>query len=321
MSGPAAPYDCIIIGGGPAGLSAAIYLARFLRRVLVIDGGGGRLEMIPRSHNHPGYPDGIKGSELLANMRAQAKQYGAELRHGWVSEAQKDGDNFSVHIDGGAEDGAEDGTKQPDTFTARTLLLATGVINLRPDMDEDIHSRALEAGLLRYCPICDGYEVTGKRVGVIGSSDHGVAEALFLRQYSERITLLALYSCDLDARDRANLEQAGIGWEATPIRQFDLEGDVARVTLDDDRILDFDSIYPALGSETRNEIGKMLGVTLCDETCFITDDNQRTSVKGVYAAGDAVECLDQISVAMGHGAIAATAIHNDLRDADGHSAD
>lgn len=313
MSRTTAPWDCIIIGGGPAGLSAAIYLARFRRRVLVVDGGGGRLEMIPRSHNHPGYPDGIRGKELLEQMRAQAQKYGAQLRHAWVSDVRKEGDLFSLTIEGGAD--------ASDSISARTILLATGVINLRPDMDEAVHDRALEAGLLRYCPICDGYEVTGKRVGVIGSSDHGVAEALFLRQYSDRITLLALYSCDLDAKDRTTLAQAGIASEATPIRQFDFAQGVARVVLEDGRTLDFDSIYPALGSETRNELGKILGVELCEETCFKTDGDQRTSVQGVYAAGDAVECLDQISVAMGHGAIAATAIHNDLRKADGHSAD
>lgn len=312
MNAPQAPYDCIIIGGGPAGLSAAIYLARFRRRVLVIDGGGGRMEMIPRSHNHPGYPDGIKGRDLLADMRAQAEKYGATLQHGWVSAARKESAFFTVTVDG-----AEDHNDSAP-LTARTLLLATGVINLRPDLDEAVHARALEQGLLRYCPICDGYEVTDKRIGVIGSTDHGVAEALFLRQYSDAITLLALYSCDLDARDRATLEEAGIAWEATPIRAFDFDGDVARLTLEDARTLAFDSIYPALGSETRNELGKMLGVDLCDETCFKTDTEQRTSIKGVYAAGDAVECLDQISVAMGHGAIAATAIHNDLRKADGH---
>ncbi len=315
MSAPQAPYDCIIIGGGPAGLSAAIYLARFRRRVLVIDGGGGRMEMIPRSHNHPGYPDGIKGRDLLANMRAQAEKYGATLQHGWVSSTRRQGDFFTVTVDG-----AED-INDSAPLTARTLLLATGVINLRPDLDEAVHARALEHGLLRYCPICDGYEVTDKRIGVIGSTDHGVAEALFLRQYSDAITLLALYSCDLDARDRATLEEAGIAWEATPIRTFDFDDSVARLTLEDARSLEFDSIYPALGSETRNELGKMLGVDLCDEACFKTDADQRTSIKGIYAAGDAVECLDQISVAMGHGAIAATAIHNDLRKADGHVAD
>lgn len=304
--------DCIIVGGGPAGLTAAIYLARYHRKFALFDGDSGRLAMIPRSHNFPGYPDGVAGCDLLADMRKQAEKYGADLRDLWVDavEACGDEDGGGFLIRAGQE-----------KFRARTVLLATGVVNLRPDMDDETHDKALHAGLLRYCPICDAYEETDSKIAVIGSSDHGVAEALFLRQYSEDITVLALYSSDLDAKDRANLKEAGIGWEKSPIAKIDFLKTKAKVTLEDGNVLDFDTIYPALGSETRNELGKALGVELCDDVCFLTDAHQRTNVAGVYAAGDACEGLDQISVAMGHGAVAATTIHNDLRDRDGHTAD
>lgn len=300
--------DCVIVGGGPAGLTAAIYLARYHRKFVLYDGDSGRLAMIPRSHNHPGYPDGVAGADLLADMREQARRYGADLRDGWVDRISASEGGFTIYAG-------------DDPVRARSVLLATGVVNLCPEMDEATHKRALEKGLLRYCPVCDAYEETDRRIGVIGSTDHGVAEALFLRQYSKDITLLALFSCDLDAKDRDTLDQAGIAWEQVLIANIDFGEDSAETRLEDGRVLTFDTLYPALGSETRNELGIMLGTELCDGICFVADRHQRTSVAGVYAAGDACEGLDQISVAMGHGAVAATAIHNDLRERDGHTPD
>ena len=302
-------WDVVVVGGGPAGLTAAIYLARYHRKVLVVDGGNSRAAMIPLSRNHPGYPEGVRGTDLLDDMRAQAKKYGAVLEMNWVEQLSGKEDDFTLLL--------EDETQ----YSARAVVLATGVVNLRPDIDEETHARALESGVLRYCPICDAYEVTGQRIAVIGSSDHGVAEALFLRQYSDQISLLALYSCDLDAQDRANLKEAGVTWETSPIAKLDFLKTKAKVTLEDGRTIDFDTVYPALGSETRNMLGKMVGTDLCDDVCFVTDAHQRTSVPGIYAAGDACDALDQISVAMGHGAVAATALHNDMRDRDGHTPD
>src|SRR3712207_261698 len=171
-------FDCLIVGGGPAGLTAAIYLARFHMAVRVVDAGRSRAGWIPRTRNVPGFTDGVSGNELLARMRAQAGKYGAAFTTGPVTRLDP--------IDGGFS--AEWGE---GSATARTVLLATGVKNRRPDMDEDLHDEALARGLIRYCPICDGYEVTDKKVGVIGSGAHGVAEAVFLRGYTADITLVA----------------------------------------------------------------------------------------------------------------------------------
>jgi len=297
--------DCLVVGGGPAGLTAAIYLARFHRSVTVFDKGEGRLALIPRSYNHPGYPEGVVGCELLEDMRAQAIKYGATLRRGEVTSLQAAPEGFSAETDLGP-------------VRARTVLLATGVVNLRPPLQDDIHGDAVARGLLRYCPICDGYEQTGKRIAILGADEHGVAEALFLRNYSADLTLLALARANIGTEARADLDRAGITLEAVPVSAFDFTKDVA-LTLADGRVLHFDTLYSALGSHTRNDLGRMIGTDLEGEQCFLTDSSGRTSVRWAYAAGDAIEGLDQISVAMGTAARAAVAIHNDLREAEGRT--
>ena len=171
--------DCLIVGGGPAGLTAAIYLARFHLDILVVDGGKSRAAWIPCTRNHAGYPEGIAGTELLQRMRDQACKYGAKIESEYVTKLERDADGLFTATWGSGE------------AKARTVLLATGVSNRRPPMDEELHDDALARGLVRYCPICDGYEVTDKRVGVIGSDSHGVAEVLFLRSYTADVTLIA----------------------------------------------------------------------------------------------------------------------------------
>src|SRR5687767_7606416 len=176
MSDP--QLDCLVIGGGPAGLTAAIYLARFHLSLQVVDAGKSRAALIPCTHNHAGFPGGISGRELIGRMKEQAQMYGASIADGRVTRLEM--------VDGGFE--AEWGE---GSVRSRTVLLATGVANRRPPMDEELHDEALARGLIRYCPICDGYEVTDKVVGIIGSGRHGVAEAIFLRSYTPHITLIA----------------------------------------------------------------------------------------------------------------------------------
>ncbi len=302
------PIDCLIVGGGPAGLSAAIYLGRFRRSVILIDAGGSRAAMIPRSHNHPGYPGGIEGPELLRRMRAQAAQFGAQIRKDTVTAITR-GDGVFTAATG-------DGDIQ-----ARAVLIATGVVNRRPPIGEAEHDAALQAGLLRYCPICDGYEARGGRIAVLGADGHGVAEALFLRTYSEDVTLLALIETELDAGDRADLDKAGVPVEPRAVSAFRFEGNAVHTVLSDGEERAFDTLYPALGSTGNCELLWPLGVEPNAEECVPTDGHQRLGPDGLYAAGDIVAALDQISVAMGHGAIAATAMHNDLRKIDGKSVD
>jgi thioredoxin reductase (NADPH) len=293
-------FDCLIVGGGPAGLTAAIYLTRFHLSIKMVDAGKSRASLIPCTRNHAGYPDGISGEELIARMKAQAQRYGAAIVTGRVTRLDR--------IDGGFR--AEWGEGR---VGARKVLLATGVTNRRPPMDEELHDDALARGLIRYCPICDGYEVTDKAVGVIGDDTHGVAEAVFLRGFTTDITLIAPHSeHDLDAGDRARLEQYGIKTVDGPCAAVAAHQDCIVVDTADGHYT-FDSVYPALGSDTHTELAEQVGAKLSRDTgCIVVDDHQRTSVPGLYAAGDVVLGLDQISHAMGEGGVAATTIRNDL---------
>ena len=208
----------------------------------------------------------------------------------------------------------------PDRIlTARTVILATGTENRRPPIDDQVHRTALDRGQLRYCPVCDGFEATGQALGILGGDAHGVAEALFLRTYSDDITLVAMKKMELESEDRALLADAGIKVMERPTTKIEFRDKDVIVNLDDGQILRFDTLYPALGSDSNNTLAAQLGVDMSDGCCIDVDKKQRTSVKGIYAAGDIVLALDQISVAMGHAAIAATTLHNDLRETERHS--
>lgn len=289
--------DCIIIGAGPAGLTAAIYLARFHLRIRLFDCGSSRAALIPRTHNHAGYPGGVKGTELLRLMLEQAQEFGATREQADVTEIIPTGDTFDVRV----------GERR---YPARSVLLATGVVNNRPDMAAEVHDEALSRGLLRYCPICDGYEVTDKRVGVIGTGDHGMKEALFLRGFTRDVTLIAPGAAhELDATCRAKLEEAGIVHVDGPCTPIGIAGDTMEVTTPSGA-LRFDSVYPALGSTIRSSLAVAAGARATADGCLEVDDHQRTSIPGLFAAGDVVKGLDQISHAMGEAGVAATTIRN-----------
>ncbi len=293
--------DCVIIGAGPAGLTAAIYLARYHLSIRLFDSGESRAAWIPCTHNHAGYPDGIAGTELLRLMREQARKYGAIREEKRVEHLASTGDCFVVGTDSG-------------TYRARSVLLATGVVNKRPDGTDDIHDEALARGLLRYCPVCDGYEVTDKRIAVLGTSDHGTAEALFLRGFTRDVTLVCPHGDhDLDAECSASLEEAGIARVAGPCGGYAIEGGQLAFATANGRMA-FDSAYPALGSHIRSELAAMAGAKLNKEGCIAVDRHMATSVPGLYAAGDVVIGLDQISHAMGQAGVAATAIRNRLAE-------
>jgi thioredoxin reductase (NADPH) len=291
--------DCLVVGGGPAGLTAAIYLARFHLAILVVDGGKSRAAMIPCTHNHAGFPDGIEGKELIARMKQQACEYGAKIIDGFVTRLDRTDDGFRADWGGGH-------------VTAKTVLLATGVTNRRPPMDEDLHDDAVARGLIRYCPICDGYEVTDKRIGVIGSDRHGVAEAMFIRSFTADVTLIAPdKALRLKPEDQAKLKAASIECADGPAQAVAISDECIVVDTADGHFA-FDSVYPALGSDTHTQLAEQVGARIGEDGCIGVDAHQRTSVAGLYAAGDVVIGLDQISHAMGEGGVAATTIRNDI---------
>lgn len=297
---PSETVDCLVIGGGPAGLTAAIYLARFHLRVLVVDRGGGRAQSIPRTHNHAGYPDGVAGGALVADMTRQAAQFGATIQQGEVTMLRTDGDGFVATVDH-----AE--------MLARTVLLATGVTNHRPPGIADaLHDEAVARNLLRYCPVCDGYEVTDAHVGVIGTGKRGAGEAQFMRSFTPRVTLIAPAGAhELRHSERTVLGEAGILCVDGPILHYAIEGERFVLTTASDAHI-FDAVYPALGSTAHSELAVSIGAAVTEMGCIKVDAHQRTSVAGLYAAGDVVLGLDQISHAMGEAGVASTTIRNDL---------
>jgi thioredoxin reductase (NADPH) len=285
------PLDCLIVGGGPAGLTAAIYLARYRRNIKLIDAGESRAALIPESHNYPGF-QGINGRALLARLREQAERYGADLVRGNVNGLQGEDGGFLAASDKGK-------------LRARMVLMATGLIDARPETE--CLRDGVAHGAIRFCPICDGYEAMDKRIGVIGSLAHAGPKALFLRTYSREVNLFPTET----EGDRKELEKAGVVITARPL-VVEPEGDRVAVRTEDGQRHLVDTLYPAMGCTVRSDLATALGADCTDIGNLRVDDHQRTSVEGLFGAGDVVSDLHQLSVATGHAAIAATAIHHAL---------
>jgi thioredoxin reductase (NADPH) len=286
------PLDCLIVGGGPAGLTAAIYLARYRRSVRMIDSGESRAALIPESHNYPGFA-GIGGRELLERLRHQARRYDAWIDTGLVSSLEGGEGAFVAHMN-------------ESSCAARFVILATGLIDGRPrvgGMSEKAYPSAI-----RFCPICDGYEAMDKRIGVLGDAKSGAEKALFLRTYSRDVTL---FPTDAEEPEIDRLKAAGVKVAAAPV-QTDAGGDLVTVRTKDGGAYELDVLYPSLGCEVRSGLATTIGARCNGIGTLIVDDHQRTSVPGLYAVGDVVTDLHQLTVATGHAAIAATAVHHRL---------
>ena len=290
-------YDCIIIGGGPAGLTAAIYLARYRRQIVLIDSGESRAALIPESHNYPGFQNGVAGPDLLRILRQQVGTYGVPMMAGRVSALHASSQGFEAILD-------------DHRIESRMVLLATGIVDESPDLPG--LAEAIAEGSVRYCPVCDGYEVTDHRIGVLGGGKDAASKAKFLRTYSRDVTLLSLAGQPAADPETANcLSQAGIK-VAGPVRAIERGKTDIRMVIGSESQT-YEVIYPALGCNVRSELASDLGASINDVGCLEVDAHQQTTVPGIYAAGDVVSDLHQIAVATGHAAIAATHIHKSLQ--------
>jgi thioredoxin reductase (NADPH) len=290
-------FDCLVIGGGPAGLTAALYLARFRRKVMVVDRGSSRASLIPKSHNYPGFAE-ISGESLLAELRKQAERYGAVLRHAAVEDLRITQGGFRAYIE----------TKH---LTAHKTILATGIVDEKPDLPN--LRQFIYQGGIRFCPICDGYEASGKRIAVIGKIKNALPKALFLRTYSKAVTLLPLdATVTLNDAQKQELRSAGIPEPTEPVADLLTEADVIEAVMASGRKVEIDVLYPAMGATVNSELATRLGARANDNGCLIVDDKQRTSVQGLYAVGDVTLELHQLAVSLGQAAIAATDVHNNL---------
>ena len=293
--------DCLVIGGGPAGLTAAIYLARFRRRFIVVDAARSRASWIPVSHNIAGYPDGIAGEDLLARMRDHGERYGATIVPSRVERLERRGQGFVATLGDGSR------------HEAARVLLATGTEDLRPPLELADLRAAVSRGLLRYCPICDAYEAIGQKLALVGAGTCRINEALLLRSYTADLTLVTWQDAwDLPDEERSTLAAAGIKIVEAPARALGPDGDALALRTTDGQEHRFDSLYVALGLRARSDLAVQLGAEHDQDGALAVDAHQQTSVPGLYAAGDVVQGLAQVSVAVGQAAVAATAIHNGL---------
>jgi thioredoxin reductase (NADPH) len=291
-------FDCLVIGAGPAGLTAAIYLARYRRNIIIVDDGHSRAELIPESHNYPGFR-GISGAQLLKALRAQAAQYGVQIRRQKVTSLAKDSDS-------GLAAALQDGEK----VDARQVLLATGIVDESPSLPG--LRQVIYEGSIRFCPICDAYEAMDKRIGVLGPADTAYRKALFLRTYSNNVILLPIGDAKaLDESVRKQLSDAGIRISETVV-DVERSGDSIEAIMATGERSKLDVLYPALGCSVRSQLAASLGARQNEEGALIVDSKQQTSISNLYAAGDVVSDLHQLTVATGHAAVAATSIHSSL---------
>jgi thioredoxin reductase (NADPH) len=292
-------HDVLIIGGGPGGLTAAIYLRRFRRDVILIDKGHSRLGWIPVSHNYPGFPDGVHGQDLLDNLRAQLERYDGQVHAGEVTRLTREDGVFVAAWDGGE-------------VRARSVLLATGIADAGMPMEN--FKEAVACGAIRLCPVCDGYDVIDKRVAVVTSNTNPVGHALFMRTFTPHVTLFErTREALLDETTLAKLAQAEVEVVASPLLGVTLSERMTPVLhTEDGEDHEFDVLYPMLGETARSDLAVALGAKTADCMELVVDPHQQTSVPGLFAIGDVVRGLNQISVAAGHAAVAATRIHNSL---------
>jgi len=299
MPEPMFEVDCAIVGGGPAGLTAALYLARFRRRIAVIDAGQSRASLIPVSHNYPGFPQGVSGRELLQRLTAQAEHYGVHCLQGTARSLLPTPDGFDLSV-------------EDRRLRAATVLLATGVVDRQPEIP-DLREATL-AGTVRWCPICDGYEVAGQRVALLSAPGEGYAHALFLRTYTDQLSWFVHGdAAPIAATERATLAQLRIRVIESPIAAIHvLNGPQVRIETRDGESHRVDTVYPMLGCEPRVELLAGLRAAQDEFNYLRTDDHQRTSIAGIYAAGDVAHGLNQMSVGAAQAATAATTIHHAL---------
>lgn len=309
--------DVAIIGGGAAGLSAAVTLARSLRTVVVIDAGAPRNAPAAGAHNLLGR-EGIAPTELLRAGRAEAIGYGAIVREGTVTavaRAEPQADNaFEVHSTGGSEMHSTVGP----AVVARRLLIATGLVDELPDV----------AGLAElwgrdvlHCPFCHGYEVRGRRVGVLGTGPMAMHQAMMFSQLTSHITLIDHGMPPLTPEQRSQAEVRGIGIIGGPVARVDADADnhLRAVLFDDGRELELDALVVAPRMRARAEIYTSLGGTLEDNpmgSIIPADRTGRTPIDGVWAAGNSVDLAAMVGASAAAGVQCGAMINADLIEED-----
>jgi thioredoxin reductase (NADPH) len=296
--------DCVVVGGGPAGLTAALYLARCRRSTLVIDAGQSRASLIPIVRNLAGFESGISGKEFIAKMRRQVDCYKVPVIAGRVVAIGGVPGRFVLEY---TSNGEADGRR----VLAHRVLLACGIRDRLPPI---VRATLLtQRGLLRLCAICDGFEAQGKRTAMLGPASRALSHALFFRTFSRQVAVVAPDLSALTQEEHALAAEYSV--DLVPLSALEVPADdqgLWSVVCPDGRRQMFDVVYPVLGSFPESELLSGLDVERDEDGMIVADKHQRTSIAGLFAAGDAANSLNQICVAVGEAAIAATAIHRSL---------
>jgi thioredoxin reductase len=292
-------YDVAIVGGGPAGLTAALWLARYLHSVVLIDSGDPR-NWETRGINGFLGSQGIRSPELRARGRADAEQYGAQLIDDEVCIVKNtNGERFVLSLERG------------HTIESRRLLLAIGIKDVWPDIPglSDCYGETAHV-----CPDCDGYETRGCKTVVIGSGRKAVGMALSLTTWTEQIVICTNGGAgDMDAKHLEKLKTLNIPVLTEPVNRITSKDGVLRcISLDGGMQLDCDRLYFAIGQYPADDLGAQLKCKRDEFGLIEIDDHYHTSVMNVFAAGDIVGGPQLAIAAAADGAMASLAIHSSL---------
>ena len=290
--------DIAVVGGGPAGLTAALAASRMNRRVVCLEAGTPRTAPAPHYHNLLGFPEGVSGQTLLDLGREQARQWGAEIRDARVAAIRA--------VDGGFElDLAEGGVVR-----ARGVVLATGVVDNQPSCG-NLYGETPRG--VHYCAVCDGYETRGERVAVVGRDEHALDMLATLLDFTPDLHLVL----DTHESPRGTMKEHLDAWNVSvhtgPIVACGTGPEGVRFRVDAEDELVFDHVFLALGVTPKTDVAAGLGCALTDEGYIETDEKQATTVALVYAAGDCTGRHKQVTQGMAEGERAALELVEQLR--------
>jgi thioredoxin reductase (NADPH) len=293
-------YDCLIIGGGIAGLQAAIQLGRYKHRVLVIDAGGGRSAICKSYHNILGYPDGVSGQTLRDIGKKQAEDLGVHFVNGKAVSAEKTDENFIITLESG------------ETYQSGRLLLATGVMDRIPPIPGIMPCLGVS---IYVCPDCDGYEVLNKKTIVIGSGNAGANKALMIAYWSTDIILINHGEEMPDEQLQKQLLRKGIKLIEEEISEVLADDDAFQgVLLKNGERLQAEKAFLGFGGTAiHSGLAQQLGAERLENKHITVDQRTKmTTVSNVWAIGDVIAHSEQVTIAMGDGSQAAIWIHKSL---------
>jgi thioredoxin reductase len=318
-------YDVAIVGGGPAGLTAALWLGRYLHEVVVIDSGDPRNWETRGVNGFPGHPR-IKPADLRGKTRDECREYGVELIDGFVARLRQAPHGFEVEFDpmvatkarddargSGAPRAPSDNRPRPETrvLRARRLLLAFG---LRDEWPRVPGLRQVYGSAAHVCPDCDGYDTRDKKVVVIASGRKAAGMALNLTTWTRDIVVCTNgRDPDLDADQCEKLDALNIPVLSARIVRVVPQGEwIYSLELEGGMYLDCDHIFFALSQRPADDLGFQLGCDRDDDGQIVVDTSQHTSIENVWAAGDITPGPQLAIVAAAQGAVAALSIHKSL---------